>query len=467
MISPKTTPVEADLTTQLVALNDIAAQAGTKVKESLLEHYLDYTSFRQLVVMMLDPYITFGINNFTPCTSQDSPPATYADLMDLLTCLSKRELTGGAARVAAGSLVASGVPADLMTRLLNKDPKAGFGATLVNKVMKGLLPEFPYMRCSLPEKSNMDKWNWSKGIFSQLKADGMFMTINIDTAGQITLMSRQGTIYPNEAFGAFCSAINLALNDDTQTHGEMVVYQSGKLLSRQEGNGIINSVVQGGAWPEGCRTQFMAWDQIPMVAVQPKGKCKIEYQQRYMNLLEQLTPYTGMFLISLIPTRVVYSKREAYEHFQEVLLQGCEGTVVKDPDMPWADGTSKDQVKLKLEFIVDLRIVGFTKGNGKFAKSFGAIMMETCDGLLKVNVSGMDDKTRQDIHDNRDKYLFSIAAVEANAVFKPSASNAFHSLSHPRLSELRAAADKSVADSLAQVFSQEQAAMNAAAAIGK
>ncbi len=467
MISPKTTPVESDINTQLLALIDIGSHAGTKVKESLLEHYLDYTSFRHLVTMLLDPYITFGINNYTPSGPLISP-ITFGQLMDLLTKLNKRELTGNAARIACGSAVASGVPADLMMRLLNKDPKAGFGATMVNKVLKGLLPEFPYMRCSLPEKSNMAKWDWTKGIFSQLKADGMFMTINMDLAGQITLMSRQGTIYPNEAFGVFCSAIKLALNVNTQTHGEMVVYLDGKLLSRQEGNGIINSVVQGGSWPDNCRTEFLAWDQIPMSAVQPKGKFKVPYQERYMDLLNQLGSYTNqLFPIKLIPTRVVYSKREAYEHFQEVLLNAQEGTVVKHPDMPWADGTSKDQVKLKLEFMVDLRIVGFTKGNGKFATTFGAIMMESCDGLLKVNVSGMDDGTRKKISDVREVLIGVIAAVEANAVFRPSASNAFHSLSHPRFIEIRSAADKTIADSLTMIFEQEKAAMNAAAAIGK
>ncbi len=466
MISPKTTPIEADINTQLAALDDIASHSGNKVKESLLEYYLDYTSFRNLTTMLLDPYITFGINSFTNMPEPLIEPITYGQLMDLLTKLSKRELTGNAAREACGVAVASGIPGDLMTRLLNKDPKAGFGATMVNKVMKGLLPEFPYMRCSLPEKSNMSKWDWSKGIFSQLKADGMFMTVNIDKAGQITLMSRQGTIYPNEAFGVFCSAISLALEKDTQSHGEMVVYVDNRLLSRQEGNGIINSVVQGGVWPVNSRTEYLVWDQIPLSEVKPNGKYKVSYHNRYMGLLMQLGAQRGLFPIKVIETKIVYSKREAYQHFQEKLLNHEEGTVVKHPDMPWADGTSKDQVKLKLEFIVDLRIVGFTKGKGKFAKTFGAIMMESCDGLLKVNVSGMDDKTRQQISDVREVLMGVICAVEANAVFYPSPSNDFYSLSHPRFIEVRSAADKTVADSLTMIIEQEKAAMNAAAAIG-
>lgn len=467
MISPKTTPVEADMNTLVIALDDIASHSGSKVKEALLEHYLDYTSFRNLTVAILDPYMMFGINNFTPCTSQDSPPATFGDLMDLMQSLHKRELTGNAARLAAGSLVASGVPETLMTRLLNKDPKAGFGITMVNKVMKGLLPEFPYMRCSLPEKSNMDKWNWSKGIWSQLKMDGMFMTINMDHAKQVTLMSRQGTIYPVKGFEAFHADIQRTINPGTQTHGEMVVYLHDKLLSRQEGNGIINSVEQGGEWPEGTRIKYMAWDQIPLSEVKPKGKYKVKYQERLESLLDQIAYYDDKFPLGVVPMKLVFSKREAYQHFQEVLLNGEEGTVVKDPDMPWGDGTSKNQVKLKLEFVVDLKIVGFTPGKGKFAKTFGAIMMQSEDGFLKVNVSGMDDKTRQLISDRREDFLWKIAAVEANAVFRPSASNSWHSLSHPRFIEVREPGDKSIADTLAQILAQERAAMEAAAAIGK
>lgn len=466
MATPKYTPVANDFNSLLNCLNDINSHPGSKDKESLLKFYLSYTSFKDLVVAILDPYKMYGIKDFMKKLDEENWTKTeflLPALMELLDDLKSRKLTGSAARLAAGVAVNNGVPGDLMTRILNKDPKAGFGITMVNKVMPGLLPEFPYMRCSLPEKSNMSKWNWSKGIYSQLKADGMFMNVNHLEGGDVVLMSRQGQVFPTEGFERFHHEVRTILKPGTQTHGEMVVYIEGKLQSRQEGNGFINSVAQGGLWPLGTEIVFMAWDQIPLSAVKPKVKYAVKYEDRLTDLKDQIG--VDQRMIHLIPTKIVYSKKEAYEHFAEIVRSGGEGTVDKDPEAFWKDGTSKDQVKLKLEFVVDVEITGFTPGNGKFAKTFGAVTYKSRCGLVKGKVSGMDDKTRQEVSDNREKYLGTIMAVEANAVFRPSASNPLHSLSHPRTVEFRDPADKSVADNLEEILAQEQAAIENAAAI--
>jgi hypothetical protein len=36
-----------------------------------------------------------------------------------------------------------------------------------------------------------------------------------------------------------------------------------------------------------------------------------------------------------------------------LIKSGKEGTVIKDPDMIWEDGTNKYQVKIKVEFNCD------------------------------------------------------------------------------------------------------------------
>jgi DNA ligase-1 len=467
MTTPKYTPVASLLHTFLDCLNDIASHSSTKAKQELLKFYLGYTEFKHLVVAILDPYKTYGINDFIQTKDVRAEQFGFYDLMKVLEDLQHRRLTGNTARFEAGVAVGNGVPGDLMIRILTNDPKAGFGATLVNKVCPGLIPEFPYMRCSLPEKSNMNKWDWSKGIYSQLKADGMFMNVNVDKAGQVELMSRQGQIFPVQGFEEFHAVARSVLLTDTQTHGEMVLIRDGKVLERQVGNGIINSVAQGGGW-EGCEIRFQAWDQIPLEAVKSKGKYKVPYKNRFNSLLAQLYCENGPIeeMVSTVPWRLVYSKKEAYEHFAEIVAMGLEGTVDKDPEAIWADGTSKDQVKLKLEFCVDVEITGFTEGKGKFASTFGAITYRSKCGQLKGKVSGMTDDLRQYVSDNRVKYLGTIMAVEANAIFSPSESNEFYSLSHPRVKEFRNAADKSVADTLEQCFEQMRAAIANAAEIG-
>jgi hypothetical protein len=133
--------------TVLSALNEISVVPGKKDKEALVKKHLESTpDFETVIVLMLNPFKRFYIKNFIESTSSPSTWGT-TEAYEIFDNLANRTLSGDAARFACGRLVHAGFPADLMIRILNKDPKAGFGESTVNKAKKGLLPDFPYMRC--------------------------------------------------------------------------------------------------------------------------------------------------------------------------------------------------------------------------------------------------------------------------------------------------------------------------------
>lgn len=113
----------------------------------------------------------------------------------------------------------------------------------------------------------------------------------------------------------------------------------------------------------------------------------------------------------------------------------------------WSSGTSRDIIKLKNEFSIELKIVGFTEGNGKNADTFGAIQMESADGLLKVDVSGFTDEIRKKISDNREQYLGTIMEVTANGITKTT--DTIYSLFLPRFKDFRP--DRNEADDLDRI----------------
>jgi DNA ligase-1 len=203
----------------------------------------------------------------------------------------------------------------------------------------------------------------------------------------------------------------------------------------------------------------MIWDAIPLSSVVTKGKYEIAYIKRLTAINRALKNSAGQY-VQLIPTRIVHSLKDAYAHYRELLLKGKEGTIIKHPHAIWKDGTSKEQVKLKLEFEVELEVTGFEAGNGKNAELFGALVCKSaCDGL-QVNVSGFTDAKRREIHENREDWTGAIVTVRANSILRPSESNPLHSLFLPRFVERRL--DKSVADDLTRIEAQQQAAMEAA-----
>jgi DNA ligase-1 len=208
---------------------------------------------------------------------------------------------------------------------------------------------------------------------------------------------------------------------------------------------------------------FFAWDQIPLSAVKTKGKYEIGYAKRLRSLLAQLEIFTGALevrqddlLVQLIPTRLVHSRAQAVEHYRELLRAGREGTILKAHDAIWKDGTSKDQVKLKLEVDVDLKIIGIaqgtpgTKNDGRPA----AFQCESSCGQLRVDVTVKNEALRDQIEEDPGTFIDRIVAVRANAVMLPSPSNTLHSLFLPRMVEASYRIDKSDADSLESI--QEQ-----------
>lgn len=441
----------------------IAETPGKNDKIIHLGRYMALDSgFCTLLNYMLNPFITYGVLDFPPSVEPVVPATTFQALTDLLDRLAAREITGHEAKASCSALVAGGLPRELLLRILNKDPKAGFGINSVNEVCPGFLPKQPYMRCSLPETSNLDDFDWEGGVFSQLKADGMFVNINKSLEGDIQISSRQGMQMPLVELQDLVEQAEQYLAVGSQTHGELLVTEAGMVLPRHIGNGILNSVAQGGELGVGRVVRCQVWDQIPLEEAKAKGRYDSPYTTRFGVLREQVK-LARPWILQMVPSRIVHSRKAAYDHYYEVIGQGLEGTVVKSRSAIWRDGTSKDQVKLKPTATGEFKVVGFRPGKGKNEKSFGAVVVQTEDGLLEVGVgvSTMTEKERDYIWKEKDSVIGAVMSVTYCTISKPSPSNKLHSLGNPRFEELRR--DKDQADTLQETFDQFNATISGAA----
>lgn len=446
----------------------LASDNGRKFKEDLLSQHSSNDTLKRAVKLALDPTINFYIKKIPTYGKQMGVgKASLDSAIDKLSALSSRTVTGNDAQVYLANILSglSDDDAEVIKKIISRDLKCGVSESTANKVWKGLIPEYPYMRCCLPKHTKLELFNWVKGVYSQLKADGMFANVNLYTDYTVELTSRSGSVFPMDQFKGLAEEIAKTFVCGTQTHGEVLVKRDGVVLPREIGNGILNSVLKGGSFADNEQPILLAWDQIPLSAVVPGGKFKVKYSERFESLRKQLHDDNTPVLIELIETRIVHSMDEARAHYKEMLAAGFEGTIIKDADAIWEDTTSKSQVKFKLEVDVDLVIVGFTEGNGKNAASFGAIRCQSSDGLLEVDVSGFKDKpqkgvlTRKEISDRRDEFIGTIMTVKANDLMPPTKSNPLWSLFLPRFAEFRA--DKSVADDLQRVQEQFDNAVKA------
>ena len=442
----------------------IAATSSKSAKIALLQSVAADEFLQDVLCFCYNPFKTYGIADL-PHKFGNGNKAFDAHTWSVLDRLIRRDLTGNAARQAISVELDAldDKSAELFRRIIRKDMRAGFSESTCNKVWKGLIPEFSYMRCSLPKDVDLESWDWGRGVFSQEKADGIFMNLDYE-ASEVSLRTRQGTPIPLAPFATLIEQVRSGFVQCTQTHGECLVVKAGKVLPREIGNGILNHVMDGGSFAEDERPLFLAWDQIPLGSAVKKGCCNTPYVRRFSALLAQLKTIRMQherLSIDIIPTKVVKSLAEAYLDSARLMKMGKEGSVIKNSMAVWRDGTSKDQVKLKLEFDCDLEVIAIEPGRvgTKNEGRAGALLCQTKDGKLQVSVAVKNEKMRDHVDANSDEWVGSIVPVVANDIMLPSESNDLHSLFLPRLLEANYRKDKTVADSLERVFAAKEAAI--------
>lgn len=431
-------------------LDAVASDSSKNAKIAILTQHKDNEVLKEVIRLAYEPTINFYIKQIEPARKFDGT-VTLTGALIRLKNIATRQFTGNAAREYLLGIMQSVTEddAEVIAKIIARDLRSGFSDSTANKVWKNLIKEFPYQRCSLPKAVDMNSYSWKAGVYSQLKADGMFANVDHTLDGDVSVRSRSGTEFPLTHFAHLVDDVKATFTAGTQSHGELLIKRNGVVLPRQIGNGILNKIAQGGDLLSTDEITYLVWDQIALTSVVPKGKYAVPYSTRFETLQKQTVNSTH---IELIPTRIVHNMTEALEHYREMLALGLEGTILKNGTGEWKDGTSKDQAKMKLEIDVDLVIVGFRAGKGKNEELFGSIICQTSDGLLEVAISGFSDELRKEIYDTREGKLGSIVTVKSNGIMPPSKSNSLYSLFLPRFEEFRK--DKTEADSLVRV--QEQ-----------
>lgn len=432
----------------LAILNTLANTPKTKEKLAILTEHKDDELLQEVIIAALNPLVKYYIKKIPTYTPNNTGDViTLGKAISQLSKFSSREVTGLMAVSHLSFLLAAVAEDDavVLTRIIEGDLKCGVNVSTVNKVWKDLIPDFPYMRCEVLKSVDITKWPFEAGVYAQLKADGMYQNANYYATGDVEFLSRNGNPMDLSHFSELVADIKSHFTPGTQTHGELLVERDGEILPREIGNGILNSVSQGGEFAENEKPVFMVWDHIDLSYAVPKNKGTVPYSERYQRLI---TALAGAEYVKVIETKIVYSVDEALEFYVEQLEKGLEGAVIKHPAGVWMDTTSKFQVKLKLVVDADLEIVEFTPGKNKNAKTFGAIRCRSSDSLVWVNVSGFKDAERLSIFQQRDELIGKIISIQFNGLLLSKTTKP-HSLFLPRFIEIRH--DKDEADTLERI----------------
>jgi len=398
--------------------NDLAATSSRLEKEAILTANKNNDVLRWACFLALDPFTNFYIRKIPKYKTGIGPYASLQQALDSLYSLSARQVTGNAAIDYLTKLLEELEPEDakVIERVIEKDLRCGVSEATVNKIWPGLIPTYPCMLASGYEDKLVNKITWPANV--QLKLDGMRFNAIVRN-GSVEFRSRNGKLL-NLLGQLEQEFLAIAGNEEVVFDGELNVMDTDSMqfMPRQIGNGILSRAQKGTlTLGDAALIHATVWDWIPYADFLV-GACTIPYRMRLNSLFSTMdnaafekTEYR-VGKVHKVWNKNIDSLEEAQKEFEQLLGEGQEGIILKDLNGHWEDKRAKHQIKFKGELECDLVCVDWVEGTGKNAGRLGALVLESSDGKIKVNVgTGFTDHDRDRITKD---VIDSVIAIKYN-----------------------------------------------------
>ena len=430
----------------------LASDNSRLAKEAVLIKNKNNELLKRVFHLALDPFIQFYIRKIPTYQPKDTG-VPLDDAVNQLDFLYLRVHTGNAGISHLQTILESvnHEDAKIIERIIAKDMRCGVSEATVNKIWPGVVSTYPIMLASGYDQKLVDKISFP--AYVQLKLDGM--RFNAITRGNtVEFRSRNGKTLsiPNQSFSVPFLKMAEHYGQDMVFDGELLIADyAGKPVNRQTGNGILSKAIKGTmSMEESENVRATLWDAIPLRSFQA-GKDTEPYNVRLAKLSNSISHVKGQFnqfrhYVELVWNKEVNNLYSAKVIFEKFLAEGQEGTILKSKTGIWEDKRSKEQIKFKGELECELVVVDWEEGTGKNKGRLGALVCESSDSVIRVNVgSGYSDEQREEY--THSKVIGKIVTVKYNARIKDK--SGVESLFLPVFIELRE--DKDVADSSKKV----------------
>ncbi len=384
-------------------------------------------AFLGLLKACYNPYVTFGVKQvpdrlFNDDTEVDSENP-WTEFNDLLLRLSKRQLTGNAARDAIEEMSYRFDSVEwnkFCAPVIRRDMRAGISSTTINKICKGTDYEIPVFGCQLATNSEgRPEMKGTKRLEPKLDGVRVLMTVIHNDFGDVivTCYSRNGKVFEN-----FTS-----IEDQVRDNFIKIVRASNKAKdeSRALTEGFVfDGEVIGNSFQELMRqarrkdnvqaddSVFNIFDVIPLSDFR-RGHWNAQLSKR-IALLEAIRPVIDeMPNVELLPHIQVdldsfEGKSQLERYAKDMVNAGFEGIMIKDLDAPYECKRNTFWMKWKPTITVDLEVVGVEEGTGRNVGRLGALVCAGADDGKEISVnvgSGFSDADRDSLWTDRNMVI--------------------------------------------------------------
>ena len=380
-------------------------------KIAILERWKDCREVVDLLKVIYDPMITFGVTSET-ILSRTTYGTSVAFLLSLLNDLASRRLSGNLALdICRGVMDSHREYASLLLCIFDKDLKLGIDTKTVNKVIPGLIDTFDVaLAFDIQKSPTYLKRVESEQYLITRKLDGV-RCLAVVRNNDIKFYSRLGheytslsvlrnamqTILPKDWEGVLDGEL-CVIDDDDNENFKLAVSEVKRKTEQMQ------------------RPHYKVFDCLTLDEFYGK-KESANYSVRLETAKKLLERQETPFLSVL--SAVKYSASNFMRAQSIVAQKGYEGLILRS-DTPYRSGRTSDLLKVKKFMDAEYQIEDF-KGTTKLMKGLSGTMEPVeCLGSVVIRHkgnpvdvgSGFSDAQRIEIWRNQEKYLGKTITVK-------------------------------------------------------
>ena len=391
---------------------------STTEKQNILKEYKNNELFKQVLKFLLDPMVVTGISKKkidkkVSVVDTDDVKMWEYDIKVLLTYLQEHNTgTDNDIGFCQRFLNYNDTLNEFIKSLITKSLKLGIDVKTANKVYgKDFIPVLNVMlgtsieKCKIPQGTYFyisQKLNGSRCFYYKGK-----------------LYTRQGKVYTG------CEHIikNIKRLDNDYNFDEREWVYDGELILKdnnlsdseafQKGVGIANSDKENKE-----ELKLVIFDTLPITDFE-NGQFRSVYGSRKVLLHNYAQRIEALKLNNIEIVPMFYEgtdQSKIWEWLDYAEQNDMEGIMI-NLDAPYECKRTKNLIKVKKFYTLDLKVVDAVEGDGRLKGTLGALVVDYKDNTVNVG-SGFSDEQRKDFWENKDDIIGRVIEVKYKEITK-------------------------------------------------
>ncbi len=390
-------------------VQEMVTSASRKHKQEVLKKYKDDEVVKKYLKIAYDPYTVFGISEKKLSKAVTGITVYPADnIFDLFYWLEKHN-TGTDYAIKMCQVTMEKVFAEsegctwLLKELICKDLSIGADSKTINSIMPDLIPTF---NVQLANKY-FDKPEYVEGkeFAITTKIDGGRI-IAIKENGQVSFFTRAGQKY--EGLVDLENEMSAKMPDNFCLDGEITILNDKGIPSKEAYKQAMKITRKDG---EKHGVKMKTFDCMTAAEFREQ-KCDMPWYLRRSKMLEVFCANEFTFFEPLPALYIGYDTSMITKYLDEAIADGQEGIMINICDASYEFKRTTNLLKVKKMNTMDLQIIGFEEGSGKYTGTLGAILVRYKNGNVVKVGSGFTDWLRAEIWQNRGKYMDKIVEIK-------------------------------------------------------